>query len=249
MLGCVDGVCPLLRLAGERHVAIDGVDAEHRCHALDPPETLDRATQSRLCLTDAHQRCDRLLAYQARHHGAAARLAAADGFVSTRLLLTPQPAWRGIAGRARRPRSMMLLAGLTAAAAVTAVIAGLLADGYAGNSAASPAPATFNGASRTPPPTSTAASSPSPRVRPTATATAAATPTASATATATPTPTPVVTAAPTPTPAPRRTYTVVAGDTLALIAQRFGTTVAALQAANDISDPNIINVGQVLVIP
>ncbi len=42
---------------------------------------------------------------------------------------------------------------------------------------------------------------------------------------------------------------MVAGDTLALIAERFGTTVAALQAANDIDDPNTLTIGQVLVIP
>jgi LysM repeat protein len=42
---------------------------------------------------------------------------------------------------------------------------------------------------------------------------------------------------------------VVEGDTLALIAQRFGTTVEALQAANGIEDPDEIVIGQVLVIP
>ena len=39
------------------------------------------------------------------------------------------------------------------------------------------------------------------------------------------------------------------GDTLAAIAQRFGTTVAALQEANGIEDPDEIVIGQVLVIP
>jgi len=43
-------------------------------------------------------------------------------------------------------------------------------------------------------------------------------------------------------------YTVKAGDTLAGIAQRAGTTVAALAAANHISDPNVILVGQVLAL-
>jgi LysM repeat protein len=42
------------------------------------------------------------------------------------------------------------------------------------------------------------------------------------------------------------TYTVQAGDTLGSIAARFATTVAALASANDISDPNLIYVGQVL---
>ena len=39
------------------------------------------------------------------------------------------------------------------------------------------------------------------------------------------------------------------GDTLASIAELFGTTVAALQAANGIDNPDEILVGQVLVIP
>lgn len=51
------------------------------------------------------------------------------------------------------------------------------------------------------------------------------------------------------TPAPKRTYTVVRGDTLYSIAIKFGTTIAALVIANNIANPNLITVGQVLVIP
>lgn len=51
-------------------------------------------------------------------------------------------------------------------------------------------------------------------------------------------------------PAPSQTtYTVVAGDTLGAIAAAHGTTVAAIVAANNIADPNQIDVGQVLIIP
>ena len=67
MLGPVDRVCPLLGLAGERGVTIDGVDAAHRCFAEDPPSPLDRSTQAQLCLTDAHARCERYLAYRVPH--------------------------------------------------------------------------------------------------------------------------------------------------------------------------------------
>ncbi|MGT2866332.1 LysM peptidoglycan-binding domain-containing protein [Streptococcus fryi] len=44
------------------------------------------------------------------------------------------------------------------------------------------------------------------------------------------------------------TYTVQSGDTLSGIAVRFGTTVSTLQSLNNISNPNLIQVGQVLII-
>ncbi len=45
------------------------------------------------------------------------------------------------------------------------------------------------------------------------------------------------------------TYTVVRGDWLAKIAQRFGVSVRVLVEANHILDPTRIEVGQVLIIP
>jgi hypothetical protein len=54
---------------------------------------------------------------------------------------------------------------------------------------------------------------------------------------------------PTPPPPPVQTYAVQAGDTLAELAVRFGTTVEALQALNGIDDPDEIVIGQVLVLP
>lgn len=60
--------------------------------------------------------------------------------------------------------------------------------------------------------------------------------------------------APSPTPAPAdpaatTSYTVQPGDYLSAIARRFGVTAAALTAANNLSNPSLIYVGQVLVIP
>lgn len=46
-----------------------------------------------------------------------------------------------------------------------------------------------------------------------------------------------------------RTYTVQTGDTLFLIARRFGTTVERLAQLNNITNPDEIFVGQVLTIP
>lgn len=50
-------------------------------------------------------------------------------------------------------------------------------------------------------------------------------------------------------PPPPRYYTVQTGDNMFRIALRYGTTVAAIQAANNIFNPNAIYVGQTLVIP
>lgn len=50
-------------------------------------------------------------------------------------------------------------------------------------------------------------------------------------------------------PASGATYTVKAGDTMYSIATRYGVTVSALAAANNISNVNLIRVGQVLKIP
>lgn len=49
-----------------------------------------------------------------------------------------------------------------------------------------------------------------------------------------------------PAPAQTGQYTVVAGDTLSGIAQRFGTSWQTLAAINGLSNPNLIRVGQVL---
>lgn len=54
---------------------------------------------------------------------------------------------------------------------------------------------------------------------------------------------------PTLSPVASTTYTVQAGDTLSAIARRFGTTVEAIVAANNLTDPDLIQVGQELVIP
>ena len=46
-----------------------------------------------------------------------------------------------------------------------------------------------------------------------------------------------------------RTYVIVEGDTLAQIAQRFNTTVAAIMQANNIADQDLIFWGMALTIP
>ncbi len=239
----MDRVCPLLGLQGDRRSAIDGVDAGHRCHADEPPIALDRQQQARVCLTVDHERCERYLAHATRNGGLRpARSGMIDGLVSTRMVLAPDPAWRGIAGRARRAPTGPLLA--IGAAGVALGIGGVaVASGFVDGLGA-PGPAS----SSSPAPTASQAASATPTATPSPTPTPTASPSPSPTPTATPAPTTAPTAAPPPPPA-QQTYVVQQGDTLAAIAQQFGTTAAALQSANGIEDPDEITIGQVLVIP
>lgn len=50
-------------------------------------------------------------------------------------------------------------------------------------------------------------------------------------------------------PAPQRTHTVKTGENLTVIAIKYGTTIAAIAAANNITNINNISVDQVLIIP
>ena len=198
--------------------------------------------QAQLCLTAAHERCERFLQFAARSGSAnPGHSRVADGLLTTRLLLAPQPACRGIAGRARSART----APWVAAGAGIAVL-GVTAAALAGPLMAEPV---ADLAARTTP-------SPNPTASPTPVPTPIATPVPTATSSPTPSPTPLpATPAPTPaptaapTPPPPQSYVVAQGDTLAAIAERFGTSVGALQGANGIEDPDEIVVGQVLVIP
>ena len=246
MLDAVDRVCPLLGLASDRRVAVDGVDNAHRCYAEATPIPLERQQQATLCLTASHERCERYLAHLARAGRGTAPTALGDGLVSTRLVLAPAPAGRGIAGRARpTPRGpLVAVAAVAMGVGLGGVaLASAMIDGRTGGiddaDSASPVPSS-----------AAATASPTASPRPSASPSPEPTPTPTPAPTATPAPTPQPTVAPTPPPPPPpTTYTVVQGDTLASIAQRFGTTVAALQSANGIEDPDEIVIGQVLVIP
>jgi len=240
MLDSVHHLCPYLALADDGRSVVDGYDPDHACHAVRPPLAVDRLRQAQLCLTEAHPRCERFLAAQETLAAVSGRRPAPDlAFRRSRLVLHAEGGWRT---RTRRPprstprRGRGAVTGLLAALALTGVIAaaaisgGLTLDWL-----------TIPGSST---PESTAPASQSPG------ATSSATPTAepSLAPTASPLPSGSTLASPTPA-ASQLTYQVVAGDTLSSIAARFGTTVAAIMVANDITDPDSLTPGQILIIP
>jgi len=64
-----------------------------------------------------------------------------------------------------------------------------------------------------------------------------------------PTPSSSPSPAATPTPTKPVTYTVQAGDTLSAIAQEQDVPLEVLADANDLADPDVLQVGQILIIP
>lgn len=95
---------------------------------------------------------------------------------------------------------------------------------------------------------------PSRLVSPTPTQPPTVSPSPAPSASATPRPTPTSAASATPAPtatagATPRTHVVARGETLSIIAAQYGTTVQAIVALNNLANANLIQVGQVLLIP
>jgi LysM repeat protein len=236
----VDRICPFLALSDDHRTAIDGFDPAHACHARQPAVLVDRVRQAELCLVEAHRQCEFYTGFLAERGSAAASfpVPAADAHLArTRMVVEPEPWHARLPGEAPFGLSgrRWLVAGGIAAAGV-AVAATAIGGGFNGLVADLPATPTSLPTQvpvATPsPPSPTPLASPPPTQRP-----------------ATPTPAPTATPRQrTPAPTPR-TYVVQAGDTLSLIAIRFGTSVTALQAANGLGKSDVINIGQVLIIP
>lgn len=74
-------------------------------------------------------------------------------------------------------------------------------------------------------------------------------PTRTPTATPTSTPTQTPTSTPTPTPVPPLVHQVQEGEALSVIAENYNTTIDAILALNPEVDPELIQVGQLLLIP
>jgi LysM repeat protein len=235
----MDRICPLLALDDGRTVC-DGFDADHRCHATTPPTPLGRPQQLQVCLTEAHADCDRY-----RTGPAWARRSAPATWVRTRHVIEPRTGFaaaaaRGRSGSRRAAAGLGLVAVLGLSGGTAAAIGGVGALGGLGGRA-----------TETPDPTRSPVPSSTPSASVAAVVTPMPTPTPVPSAVPTPAPTPVPTAVPTPvpTPPPVQTYVVQQGDTLSVIANRFGTTVQALIDANNLPSADDIVIGQTLVIP
>lgn len=246
--GAVVEVCPLL-------VSEDGAwrsayaSRDHRCWAVRPPAALNLAKQRDLCLTPAHAACSTFLATQAPRRADEVGSAAPDAedgsllWPSVRLtplVLEPSRGRTGaLAATSGRTGSQALLVGLMVVAFVVLVIARTTAPSQAPS--ATPDSSVISVASPVPRVT------PSPAASPTGPASASPAPGGSPTPSGSVGVTPAATVS--PTPSVGRRYTVQSGDTLSGIAARFGSTVKAIAEANGITDPGLIRVGQVLIIP
>jgi hypothetical protein len=195
----------------------------HRCRLLASGRpTLDR--QRDHCLTPAHASCPTWL----DTHGDGGAPARVGPFVPMAPIVLEGPGLslptEAAARRLAAPATIVVV-GVALGARVLA--RGPLAPGSSpgGDDAASPSPAG-----------TVVPATGSPDAAPTAGPTAA------------PSPRPTATPAPSTTPRPK-SYKVRSGDTMTAIAIRFGTTVAEISALNNIANPSLIRVGQVLRIP
>jgi LysM repeat protein len=238
-------ICPyLIAEAGDWRTLAPA--REHVCTAVDPPAPLAIEKQRRLCLSRAHVECATFVAAQQVREMAPGRPVLAGGEGRWPIPRTaPVIIDRGGPSLASLHLDRTAVQGglvvLMIVAFMVLAFARLTAPGDRGpGSGSSPSPA--SSAAPSVAPSVVPSPSPQPSVRPSPSPTAA----ASTAPTATPPASPVATAS---TAATTRTYTIRSGDTLSAVAGRFGTTVAVLRELNDIADPSLLRVGQVLRIP
>lgn len=235
--------CPfLLAEAGGWRLALP--TREHRCAAFTPPAPLAPEKQARLCLTPAHTGCATYLASLAareeRLGAPSPERATRWGLARTTTVIEDSGGLRGrllglLLDRRRWPAIPAVL--------LVATLFTLAISGFRGGVPAT-AVATASPGTPTPTPTLT--------LEPTAAPTAIATPEATTSVPPTAAPTLAAQASSKPTQVPTpvyRRYVVLSGDTLSGIAGRFGVSVVSITRLNHISDPSLLRVGQVLLIP
>ena len=229
-------VCPFL-VADEGTWRSAYAAREHRCGAVQPPAVLAVAKQRQLCLLAAHEGCATYLAARAVADDAAPSTPGDDGAAlwqgaaAPPLVLEPARRMGALPTAATRSGGSAALIGLMVVAFLVLVLARIQAPASPGSS---PGPSLAAVAATSSSPLATADAVPTDPA-------SSASPDGSA-ATVPSEPAPEATTEP-------QTYKVKSGDTLSSIARRYDTTVKRLKAANDISDPRALEVGQVLIIP
>ena len=230
-------VCPFL-VADEGSWRSAYAAREHRCGAVQPPALLAVAKQRQLCLVAAHEGCATYLAARAVADDSAPSTPGDDGAAlwqgsaAPPLVLEPARRMGALPTAAARSGGSAALIGLMVVAFLVLVLARIQSPDSPG---ATPGPSLAAVAAATVSPVTTPEASASDMAPSPTPAGSAASPAATerpAEATAAPT-----------------RYKVKSGDTLSSIAARYDTTVKKLKAANDISDPRVLKVGQVLIIP
>jgi hypothetical protein len=233
----VGSVCPFLIAAGgewRRSVP----DREHRCGAFVPLTMLAVDKQARLCLTTSHTDCQ---TYQASLEARETRTggppvparAGRWGLARTAPVVVDVGGVRGrvvgaVADRRRWPAVPALL---LVAMVLAVAISGMRAETPV-TAVGTPRPTLARASAAPSTPAATGrAETPVPSLGPS------------------PVPTRAPTAPPPTAPAFRTKYTVKTGDTLSKIATQYQTTVSAIVALNNITDPARLKVGQVLLIP
>ena len=239
----VESACPYLGISSDPATRFAFPSDGHRCYATGKTVHINQSKQSRDCLTGQHVTCSLFV----------------QAVPSARTETRPKPdatTDRPTGGRQGKRSLAVILAILLIAVAASAVLAAtgqLQGLGITTAATATPAPTPAPTAAPTPMPT------PKPTPKPTPEPTPAPTPTL--TPQPTPIPTPEPTATPTPTGTPAQTtppgrpgpgqfaYMVRSGETLTILADRFGVTVNAIVALNGIKDKNMIITGTTLLIP
>ena len=219
-----DVACPYLGLIDDRATRFTYPSAGHRCYATARPSTIDIPKQGRDCLTAEHVTCP-------RYHPQVLAAPTEHVRIDSDLAVSRSPGRR--AGR-RLARIALILLALIGTVLVGLLIGAGLAAQLVSRDGTTPAPSALAGDAS--PPTAVVSATPTmPSPSPTPSAAASASPEPSAT--------------PDPSPSGPVIHVVEVGQNLTMIAQRYGVTVAALKKANSITDPNLIFVGQKLVIP
>lgn len=231
-----DGACPFL-VAAAGAWRMSTPDREHRCAAFTPATSLAPKKQARLCLTPAHAGCATYLASTSARDARVGSGSKQDRAGRWAIARTT-PVVEEVGGL--RSTLGALVADRRTWPAIPAVLLATLALalGLSGNWGEGPL---------------TAVESPTHSTRPIATPTPQAPPSAATTPGSPPPPSAasssLPTAVPTPTPAVAyTTYRVKSGDTLVAIAQRFHTTVKAIEVLNNLTSTTL-HIGQVLKIP